>query len=118
MLNYTSGQSFYADKNPRHGNQYINASLFSQEPLGGQGNAPRRMLHGPGLDNWNMALLKDVKIREKMGFEFRAEFFNIFNHAQWYGSQVIGSYLNFGDLGLPGSPGSPRIGQLAAKFNF
>jgi hypothetical protein len=118
VLNYTSGKSFYGDKNPRHGNLYINPSLFSMEPLGGQGNAPRRMLHGPGLDNWNMALLKDVKFHETMGFEFRAEFFNIFNHAQWYGAGIVGGYYNFGNLGIVGGVSAPRIGQLAAKFNF
>lgn len=118
VLNYSSGQSFYGDKNPRDEKPYFNTSLFSEEPLGGQGNAPRRMLHGPGEDNWNMALLKDVKIREHMNLEIRAEFFNLFNHAQFYGSGVVGGYINFGGFGLVTSAQAARIGQMAAKFTF
>ena len=118
VLNYSSGQSFYGDKNPRDGKPYINTSLFSDEPLGGQGNAPRIILHGPGEDNWNMALLKDVKIREHMNLEIRAEFFNLFNHAQFYGSGVVGGYINFGGFGLVTSAQAARIGQMALKLNF
>jgi hypothetical protein len=119
VLNYGSGKSFYGDKNPRHGNSYLNNSLFSQEPLGGQGNAPRRFLHGPGLDNWNLALLKDIKFHESISLEIRAEFFNLFNHAQFYGLSVNGNFASgasFGDIG--NDAGGPRIGQMALKFNF
>ena len=38
---------------------------------------------GPGLNNWDVALLKDTLIKESLNLEFRAELFNAFNHAQF-----------------------------------
>lgn len=119
VLQFGTGASFYGDKNPRHGKSFLNNSLFSQEPLGGQGNAPRRFLHSPGLNNWNLALLKDVKIYERVTFEFRAEFFNAFNHTQFYGGGVVnGNYASGTAFGSITSDAGPRVGQLGAKLNF
>ena len=126
MLQFGSGSSFYGDKNPRDGKSYLNASLFSLEPIGGQGNAPRRFLHGPGLDNWNLALIKDVKLHESIALEFRAEFFNLFNHVQFYGSNSVNGNAASGaatggpgpTFGQVGSEAGPRIGQMGVKFSF
>ena len=123
VLNFSSGASFYGDKNPRDGKPYLNTSLFSQEPLGGQGNAPRRFLHGPGEDNWNLAMLKDIKLHESMALEIRAEFFNAFNHTQFYGDVVNGNFADGlpsqgGSFGLVTGDAGPRVGQMAAKFTF
>ena len=115
--NYTPGQ-ILSDTNPRDGKAYFNTSLFSPEPLGGQGTASRRFFHGPGVNNWNLALLKDVKLKESMSLEFRAEFFNVFNHAQFYGG-VNGDFnAGPGSFGFVTGAAAPRIGQVAAKFRF
>jgi hypothetical protein len=117
--NYASG-AVLGDTNPRDGKPYFNTSLFSQEPLGQQGTSRRRFFHGPGLNNWNLSLLKDVRFTESKSLEFRAEFFNVFNHAQFYGPFAVDG--NFSDG--PGSFGTitnaadPRIGQLGIKFMF
>ena len=58
-------------------------SGFSLPDLGNFGTAPRRFFHGPGLDNWNLALHKDTAIREGMTLQIRAEFFNAFNHTEF-----------------------------------
>jgi len=42
----------------------------------------RRFFSGPGIYNFDMALLKDTRITKSMQVQFRAEAFNIFNHAQ------------------------------------
>jgi hypothetical protein len=117
-LKYGTGQSFYGDKNPRHGKSFLNNSLFSQETLGGQGNSPRRFLHSPGEENWNMALLKDVKLHESISLEIRAEFFNLFNHAQFYGPTVNGNYATGPSFGQISGDAGPRVGQVAAKLTF
>ncbi len=112
------------DHNPRHQQPYFNTSLFTQEPLGGQGTSPRRFFHGPGRDNWDMALLKDVKITSTTSAEFRVEFFNVFNHAQFNGTGSVDGNFNDGFISKGGtfgkvtSAGDPRIGQLAVKFFF
>ena len=49
------------NSNPRNGNSYFNTSLFSLQPLGTPGNAKRRFFYGPGIDNYDMALLKNVQ---------------------------------------------------------
>ncbi len=116
---FTPGPIF-SDRNPRDRKPYFNTSLFSQEPLGGQGTSPRRFFHGPGLDNWNLALLKDLKVTETTSLEFRAEFFNVFNHAQFYGIKSVNGNFKSGpgSFGHVTSAAAPRIGQLAVKFNF
>ncbi len=43
----------------------------------------RRFFSGPGIYNFDMALLKDTQITESMQVQFRAEAFNVFNHAQF-----------------------------------
>jgi hypothetical protein len=108
------------DHNPRHGKPWFNTSLFSQEILGTQGNSPRRFFHGPGVNNTDLALLKDVKVTSTTSLEFRAEFFNVFNHAQFYGLSSVDGNFNDGpgNFGVIFGDNGGRIGQLAVKFNF
>jgi hypothetical protein len=71
------------------------------------------------LNNWNLALLKDVRFYERVTFEFRAEFFNAFNHAQFYGGGVVnGNYASGNAFGSITGDAGPRVGQLAAKLTF
>jgi len=79
------------------------------------GTADRRMFHGPGINNWDLALLKDTKITESKLLQLRFEFFNAFNHAQFQGPQ--GNFLN-GTFGYVTNANAPRIGQVALKLVF
>ncbi|HEX5481401.1 MAG TPA: TonB-dependent receptor, partial [Terriglobia bacterium] len=112
--NYTPG-AILVDTNPRNGRPYFNTSLFSMEPLGGQGTSSKRFFHGPGINNWNLALLKDVRLTESKTLQFRGEFFNAFNHANF--GQPDG-YFHDSQFGLVGNAGSGRVGQVAMKFIF
>ena len=58
----------------------ISPEAFARGPLGRFGNSNRRFFHGPGLANADLALHKTTRITEKAALEFRAEFFNAFNH--------------------------------------
>jgi hypothetical protein len=111
--NYTPGSLNI--KNPRSGQPYFNTSLFSFETLGVLGNSSRRFFHGPGTNNFDMALLKSTKLTERMNLEFRAEFFNILNHAQF---QNVQGNINASNFGVAQSAAAPRIGQLALKLLF
>ena len=67
-------------------NQWFNPAMFSLGPVGELGNASRDMLRGPGLANWDFSLVKDTKIGllgENGSLQFRAEFFNILNRANF-----------------------------------
>jgi Carboxypeptidase regulatory-like domain len=127
---YTPGK-IYQDRNPRDNQlkdgsngdpQYawFNVNLFSEEPFGQIGNSSRRFFFGPGTDNWDMSLLKDVKFGESKSVEFRAEFFNIFNHAQFQGAFSTDGNLSDGPgaFGIVTSASDPRIGQMGLKFLF
>ena len=113
--NYSGAAIDYSNPRTATGNQYFSTSPFSSETLGVPGNANRRFFHGPGLNDWDFGLLKDAKIREGMALQFRAEFFNIFNHAQFgFPSGTFGA-ATFGDVT---SAADPRIGQVAVKILF
>ena len=90
---YTPGRSFW-NQNPRNGATYFNTSLFGLQPLGTPGNAKRRFFYGPGLDNYDMALMKELRARESKMLNFRMEAFNIFNHAQFYGPGAVNGNIN------------------------
>jgi hypothetical protein len=94
---------------------YFNASLFSPEVIGQFGTANRRFFHGPGLNNFDLALLKDLRLTESKSLEFRAEWFNSFNHAQF---MTPNGNVNGATFGLVTAAYPPRIGQLALKFLF
>ena len=103
------------DTNPRHNNPYFNTSLFSNEQLGQFGTSRRRFFHGPGLNNFNMALLKATKITESKELELRFEAFNVFNHAQFTNP---GGEINSSTFGLVTAARDPRIMQIGAKLIF
>ena len=105
--------------NPRKGGSYFNTNLFSDEPLGQIGNAKRRFFYGPGLNNWDMALLKDTRITESKIIQFRFEAFNIWNHAQFSGqlSPGFGSFGSSG-FGVISAAYDPRVLQAGLKFQF
>jgi hypothetical protein len=96
------------------------------------GDAGRNLVRNPNRFNWDMALFKRFAIKEKVGFEFRAEAFNVFNHTQWgYISGDSGSgasntaNLNSNTNTFGGNDfmhittaHNPRILQLGLKFTF
>jgi hypothetical protein len=93
---------------------FFDPSSFQSSALGQEGNANRRFFHGPGVNNWNFAVLKNTQLNERFTLQFRAELFNIWNHAQFLGPSGVMS-SNFG--AVPGAA-PPRIGQLSLKLNF
>jgi hypothetical protein len=118
-----NGSHLYVNRNPRNaaGQPYFNPSYFVTEPVGQVGNAMRRFFTGPGINNFDMALLKDTHIWESMDLQFRAEAFNIWNHAQFANpSTAIGDINNSvpGGFGYITSAQNPRIMQIALKLLF
>lgn len=110
--NFSGGNLHFAD--PRSGKPYFNTSLFSPDRLGYFGTANRRFFHGPGFNNWDLSLQKDLRLTESKSLQFRAEFFNAFNHAQF--TNPNGNIdANFG---MVTNANSPRIGQIALKLIF
>jgi hypothetical protein len=88
------------------------------EPLGQVGNVMRRFFSGPGIYNFDMALLKDTQISENLQAQFRAEAFNVFNHAQFMNPSGNFNNAVSGGFGYVTSARDPRVMQLALKFVF
>lgn len=104
--------------NPRNGKAEFNTSLFGLPELGQRGTASRRFFGGPGIDNLDLALLKDVRLKESKSLQFRFEAFNAFNHAQFYGPAAVNGNISSPLFGHVVSAAAPRIIQLGAKFSF
>ena len=113
-----NGSPLYGNKNPRKGLPYFNPNFFVPEPIGQVGNAMRRYFSGPGIDNYDMALLKSTTITESTKLQFRAEAFNVFNHAQFKNPNGTVNNTGQGGFGYVTSANDPRIMQVALKFLF
>jgi Carboxypeptidase regulatory-like domain len=114
-----AGGPLHLNPNPRHG-AYFDSSQFSDNTLGNPGTARRRFFPGPGMANYDLALLKNVRLTESKSLQFRVEAFNTFNHAQFFGPQSVdGNIANLGTtFGTVISAQPPRLVQLGAKFVF
>jgi len=106
--------------------QWINYSAFGAPAPGTWGTVGRDAFRGPGRDNWNISLFKNFVLNEARGssLQFRAEFFNVWNHTQFIGNGVQGGISNSfnptsqSNFGQVTSANDPRIIQLALKLYF
>ncbi len=114
-----SGSPLELNRNPRkNGNNYFNTTAFSMNALGTAGNAKRRFFYGPGADNYDMAVAKNLPLTESKSLLFRLEAFNVFNHTQFNGPGAIDGNIGSSTFGNAISAAPPRIMQGALKFNF
>jgi hypothetical protein len=111
-----NGQPIHFSNPRRQSNVYFSADQFSQEPLGQFGTARHDFFSGPGLNQTDLAIRKNTKITERVSLEFRAEFFNAFNHAQF--ENPGGDYNAISSFGVVSSARDARIGQGALKIKF
>jgi hypothetical protein len=65
--------------------QWFNTTAFAEPAPGFFGNAGRNIIREPGIHKWDMSFFKNNRITESVNLQFRAEFFNIFNHASFNG---------------------------------
>jgi hypothetical protein len=84
--------------------------------LGTLGTAPRTICCGPSISNTDFAILKTIALSETRHIDFRAEFFNIFNHTQFFNPDGITS--DGAQFGQVTQARDPRLMQFALKFFF
>ncbi len=114
-----NGGSLRLNPNPRtNGNNYFDAAAFSENALGTPGTSKRRFFHGPGADNYDMALAKSLPLTESTSLLLRVEAFNVFNHAQFNGPNAIDGNIGSSTFGNAVSAAPPRILQGAVKLSF
>ncbi|HYM08839.1 MAG TPA: carboxypeptidase-like regulatory domain-containing protein [Terriglobales bacterium] len=103
---------------------WFNPCAFVDAPAGELGTASRAPIYGPRFVNTDFSAIKDfpLSFREGMFVQFRAEFFNLFNHPQFYllggagQMQDVDSASSFGVVN--GTVNNPRVIQFALKLNF
>ena len=113
-LQYTDPRKANLTANPKT-NPYFNNALFSKEVVGYLGDSSHFFFHGPGINNWDIALSKSLRVTESKSFQLRMEVFNAFNHAQFGLPQGSINSASFG-FSTTANPG--RIGQASARFIF
>ena len=97
---------------------YLNPAAFIQPAVGTFGTQQRNSIYGPHFWNVDFSLAKNTRISERVGLQFRAEFFNIFNHPNFALPNffVTPGYV---DLGTPGNPNIQKNPQaLDSNGNF
>jgi hypothetical protein len=104
---------------------WFNPCAFIQAPDGELGTAARAPLYGPRYVNTDFSVIKDfpLSFREGMNLQFRAEFFNLFNHPQFYlggtggsGQQDINAQSTFGVIN--NTVNNARLIQFGFKLAF
>jgi hypothetical protein len=100
---------------------WINSACFSTPEPYTFGNEPRvDGLQASGIDNWDIAAFKHTTFGpdQKLGFEFRVEFFNTFNRVQFIPPANGFGSSGFGVISGEGQMNNPRLVQFAGKFVF
>jgi hypothetical protein len=116
QLNFAPGPLQLKDS-PTQGAGF-NTSLFSLPALGEFGDARRRFFHGPGSDDTDFALAKSTAVLDGKELQLRAEAFNIFNHAQFFGPGSVEGNIGSATFGQIVSAAAPRLVQLSARLRW
>jgi hypothetical protein len=94
------------------------------------GNLGRNIYRGPFQQNWDFALIKNIKITERQQLRFTADFFNIWNHANFANPSIndvetithdpiTGAATNAGPFGkIFSTVGTPRLIQFSLRYAF
>ena len=83
---------------PQIVNEFFNTSAFSPNPTGQFGNVGRNSLYGPGSANSDFALMRVIFPRRRVNFQFRAEFYNLFNQVNFGAPAATLNSSSFGRL--------------------
>jgi hypothetical protein len=100
-------------------NKYFNTACFAPPAAYQFGNEPRvdDQLRAQGIDNFDLSVAKKVSITERVGFEFRAESFNLFNRVQFAPPTAQADVPS--TFGVVSSQvNQPRLLQLSGRLNF
>jgi carboxypeptidase family protein/TonB-dependent receptor-like protein len=106
------------------GTLFNTCAFVANAVFGTFGNAGRNIIRGPGLQNWDLSFIKQFPVSDHMYFQFRAEFFNIWNHPNLTFANVTTTNENFStergasQFGFPTASLPPRLVQFALKFYF
>src|SRR5262249_25634643 len=103
--------------------RWFDTSVFSRPGRGNPGNAPKDVVRGPGIDNSDFTLFKNIPLHGNRRLQLRWEMYNVFNHTQFSGLDTTARFDAAGNqvnarFGQVTSTRSPRIMQVAVRATF
>jgi hypothetical protein len=104
--------------------RWFNTAAFARPARGDFGSAPRNVARGPGSNNWDISLFKNIPVKsEKRYFQFRWEVYNLFNHTQFQSVDTDARFDPAGNqvdtrFGQVIATRPPRVMQFALSFKF
>lgn len=104
--------------------RFFNPTVFARPVRGSAGNAPRDVVRGPGIANWDLSVFKNFPLfGESRYLQFRAEGYNAFNHTQFSGLNTTARFDAAGNqvntqFGQVTATRQPRIMQLSLSIRF
>jgi hypothetical protein len=101
----------------------FNTSCFQEPAVGTLGNEGKFAIRGPGINNWDLSLVKKFPTLEHVHLEFRCEAYNALNHSQFSALDTTAQFNAAGaqinkDLGAFTVARPPRVMQLALRATF
>lgn len=118
--NFVGGDSAQLSNNRSHSEmiqKWFDTSKFVQNPIGTFGNSGRNILRGPRYFNTDFGLLKVTQVNQRIGFQFRAEAFNVFNNVNFRLPNNNRASGQFGQI-TQVIDNNQRIIQLGVKVLF
>jgi hypothetical protein len=112
------------DRGSRTFDQFFNTAAFGRPPQGYFGNAPIMPVRGPGINNFDVTLMKQFRLwSESSHLQFRSEFYNAFNHSQFFSMDTGATFDPDGKqvnstFGQINAGRSARVIQLSLRITF
>ena len=97
--------------------RWFNTKAFALTPQDTLGTASRATLYGPGQNVWDISLMRDIPLRERMAFTLRVDAHNAFNHPQFSGLSTSFTASNAAFGTVTGAQ-DPRSVLLVGRFRF
>ena len=95
--------------------RWFNPAAFAVASARTAGNAARYVFYGPGINNWDLAVMRNIKLLERVNLQIRGEFYDAFNHPNYKNPNTTLGNANFGKIT---SDNSPRITELMLRLFF
>jgi hypothetical protein len=103
------------DTGDRTVTSWFNTAAFAQPAAGALGDLGRNTERGPGVNNLDLALFKNLFVARGVRLQFRVESFNVLNHTQF---AAVSTNLAAANFGVVTAARPARINQLGLKVLF
>jgi hypothetical protein len=102
-------------RSERTTDRYFNTNAFVAAPQFTLGNAPRFPLHSPGINNWDLSIIRNFRFSERFTLQFIGQLFNAFNHPNYNAPNTTIGNVNYGKI--TGAQSS-RVTEFAVRIFF